>query len=141
MAAQGGPPGRLRQSTFQDDDSRAPLLPGGSGPGAAADVPTAAAATDAAKLGWEDAFEECTEVPAIATQLSAALSSYTLAHHQPPNLAAEEVASLKADDGRCGTAGWGAETRSLLRLALPISVRVTAGLVALALLMCCAVLL
>lgn len=119
MAAPGSPPGPLRQSPFADDDPREPLLPAGSGP--ATDGPAAAAA--AAKLGWEDAFEECTEVPAIATQLSATLSSFTLAHHQPPNLAAEEVASLKADDGRCGAAGWGAETRSLLRLALPIAVR------------------
>ena len=119
MAAPGGPPSRLRQSPFEDDDPQAPLLPAGSGP--ATDDPAAAAA---AKLGWEDAFEECTEVPAIATQLSATLSSYTLAHNQPPKLAAEEVANLKADDGRCGAAGWGAEARSLLRLALPIAVRV-----------------
>jgi len=119
MAAPGGPPSRLRQSPFEDDDPQAPLLPAGSGP--ATDGPAAAAA---AKLGWEDAFEECTEVPAIATQLSATLSSYTLAHNQPPKLAAEEVANLKADDGRCGAAGWGAEARSLLRLALPIAVRV-----------------
>lgn len=85
----------------------------------AAEPPAAAAA---AKLGWEDAFEGCSEVPAIATQLSAALSSYTLAHQQRASLAAEEVASLKADDSRCGAAGWRAETRKLLALALPIAV-------------------
>ena len=114
MAAPGGPPAPTLRSPFADDD-QAPLLHVGG-------VTVVAAEPAAAQLGWEDAYEECSEVPAIATQLSAALSSYSLSHRQRSCLAAEEVASLKADDSRCGAAGWRAETHKLLALALPIAV-------------------
>lgn len=106
MSPQAPPSGRLGEHPS----------PFASGPSA----DDADAASGAAALAWQDAFEEATEVPVIATMCSGVLSSTARSRYSLEEAVTQE---LKAADVAHGWAVWRAEAKRLVAFSIPISVR------------------